>query len=100
MLARCLRDIPDVSAAFATFTTLRRDRVERVVRHGKRSGNGKAGGPVSARFRDLVLPMIMRRMAAGSSLDWMYDYRIDWDAPLVEARGCCGLRSGGDWTRR
>ena len=81
VLATCLRDIADPAGAFQTYTSLRRERVERVVRQGKRSGDGKALGPVAARLRDLMMPMIMRRMASGRSLDWMYDYRIDWEAP-------------------
>jgi hypothetical protein len=38
-------------------------------------------------IRDLVLPIFIRRMAATSSLSWMYDYRIDWDAPVVASVG-------------
>ena len=83
VLAQCLRDLPDPAAAFQAFRALRRERVERVVRHGKRSGDGKAQGAIGAGVRDLVLPMIMRRMATGASLNWIYDYRIDWDAPVV-----------------
>ena len=82
VLAKCLRDIPDTAAAFAAFQRLRQERVERVVKHGKRSGDGKAQGRFGAMIRDLVLPMILRRMAASNSLSWMYDYRIDWD-PVV-----------------
>jgi 2-polyprenyl-6-methoxyphenol hydroxylase-like FAD-dependent oxidoreductase len=81
MLARCLRD-EAAPAAFDTFERLRRERVERVVAHGKRSGNGKAAGRVGAKIRDLVLPAIMRRTVATNALDWMYDYRIDWQAPV------------------
>src|SRR5690606_31942239 len=40
VLAKCLRDIPETGAAFAAFKRLRQERVERVVRHGKRSGDG------------------------------------------------------------
>ncbi len=86
LLAMCLRDHSDALAAFRTFEALRRERVERVVRHGKRSGDGKADGPVKARIRDLVLPALMRRMTAKGSLNWMLDYRIDWDASVCEAR--------------
>jgi len=82
VLAKCLRDIPDTEAAFGAFTHLRRERVERVVAHGKRSGDGKAQGPVGAMIRDLVLPAILRRIAAKGSLNWMYDYRIDWASPV------------------
>ena len=86
VLAKCLRDIPDTAAAFASFKKLRQERVERVVKHGKRSGDGKAPGRIGAIIRDLVLPMIVRRMVASNSLAWMYDYRIDWPAPVVGAR--------------
>jgi 2-polyprenyl-6-methoxyphenol hydroxylase-like FAD-dependent oxidoreductase len=58
VLAKCLRDVPDTSAAFTAFEELRRNRVERVVRYGKRSGDGTA---------------------------WMYDYRVDWNEPVVTA---------------
>ena len=82
VLATCLRDLPDTEMAFAQFRKLRRERVERVVRHGKRSGDGKAQGRFGAMVRDLVLPVITRRMVAGNTLGWMYDYRIDWDEPV------------------
>lgn len=82
VLAKCLRDVSDPSAAFATFAALRRERVERIVAHGKRSGDGKAQGRVGAAIRDLVLPMVMRRM----DLSWMHDYRIDWAAPVSALR--------------
>lgn len=81
VLAKCLRDIPDADAAFAEFQRLRQERVERVVAHGKRSGDGKAQGRFGAMIRDLLLPVFLRRMVARNSLNWMYDYRVDWDAP-------------------
>ena len=37
VLAKCLRDLPDVSRAFAAYEQLRRERVERVVAQGARS---------------------------------------------------------------
>jgi 2-polyprenyl-6-methoxyphenol hydroxylase-like FAD-dependent oxidoreductase len=83
VLAKCLRDIPDTAAAFASFKSLRQERVERVVQHGKRSGDGKAQGRVGAMIRDLVLPKIVRKMASSNSLSWMYDYRIDWQAKVA-----------------
>jgi 2-polyprenyl-6-methoxyphenol hydroxylase-like FAD-dependent oxidoreductase len=79
VLGRCLRDIDDVATAFAHFTTLRQDRVERVVRQGKRNGDGKAQGPVGAWLRDRMLPMLMARMTRRNSLGWITDHRIDWN---------------------
>ena len=86
VLATCLRDLPDTAAAFASFKRLRQERVERVVKYGKRSGDGKAPGRIGARIRDLMMPMIVRKMVAGNSLSWMYDYRIDWSASVTSAR--------------
>jgi 2-polyprenyl-6-methoxyphenol hydroxylase-like FAD-dependent oxidoreductase len=79
VLARCLRDAPDPATGFAAYEKERRSRVERVVAYGKRNGSGKAPGPVGAAIRDLVLPMIMRKVAKSSANNWMTDYRIDWD---------------------
>jgi 2-polyprenyl-6-methoxyphenol hydroxylase-like FAD-dependent oxidoreductase len=83
VLAKCLRDIPDTRAAFDAYERLRRERVEKVVAQGRRNGTGKAPGPVGRWIRDLVLPPIMRSIAKKNSLAWMYDYRIDWNAPIA-----------------
>ena len=85
VLAKCLRDLPDVSRAFAAYEQLRRERVERVVAQGARSSSGKAAGPIARVLRDLMLPVFLRR-AAGSgqtSLAWVYGYHVDWDEKVA-----------------
>lgn len=79
VLARCLRDLPDTRQAFAAYERLRRGRVERIVAHGARTSNSKAAGPVGRALRDLMLPVILKRVAGGGSLAWMHDYHVDWD---------------------
>ena len=79
VLARCLRDQPDIGQAFAAYESLRRARVERIVAHGARTSNSKAAGPVGRVLRDLMMPMILKRVANGGSLAWMHDYHIDWN---------------------
>jgi FAD-dependent urate hydroxylase len=83
LLARCLRDLPDIGQAFAVYERLRRTRVERIVAHGARTSNSKAAGPVARVLRDLVLPTILKRVASNKSLAWMHDYYIDWDAKVA-----------------
>jgi FAD-dependent urate hydroxylase len=80
VLAKCLRDLPDIRQAFAAYERLRRERVERVVAQGARSSSGKAAGPIARVLRDLMLPVILKRAASSGerSLAWMYDYHIDW----------------------
>jgi FAD-dependent urate hydroxylase len=87
VLAKCLRDLPAVPAAFAAYEGLRRNRVERVVAVGARSSSTKVAGPVGRVFRDVAMPLFLK-MAAGKgtvSLEWMHQYRIDWDAPVEAA---------------
>ncbi|MFC0005964.1 FAD-dependent oxidoreductase [Micromonospora siamensis] len=83
-LARCLRDLPDVPAAFAAYEKLRRRRVERVVAQGKRVSGSKVPGPVGRLARDLAMPIFARLTARndGAALAWLYDHHIDWAAPV------------------
>ena len=83
VLARCLRDLPDIGQAFAAYERLRRTRVERIVAHGARTSNSKAAGPVARVLRDMVMPLILKRVASGESLAWMHDYHIAWDEKVA-----------------
>jgi FAD-dependent urate hydroxylase len=83
VLARCLRDLPDTGQAFAAYERLRRARVERIVAQGARTSNSKAAGPVARVLRDLMMPLILKRVARGESLAWMHDYHIEWDAKVA-----------------
>ena len=44
VLAKCLRDLPDPDQAFAAFESLRRSRVERIIKAAARINNSKAAG--------------------------------------------------------
>ncbi|MCZ2860865.1 FAD-dependent oxidoreductase [Blastococcus sp. VKM Ac-2987] len=85
VLARCLRDLADAPAALTRYEQLRRDRVEKVRAQGRRNGSGKTVGPVGRAIRDLVLPIVMRRLFRDGRdpLRWMWDHHIDWDAPVT-----------------
>jgi len=77
MLGRCLRAQPEVPAALADYERARRDRVQRVVAYGRRSGNAKTAGPVGAAIRDAVLPVIMWMLRRGGDPQaWILDYQI------------------------
>ena len=83
VLARCLRDLPDIGQAFAAYERLRRTRVERIVAHGARTSNSKAAGPIARVLRDMMMPLILKRVASGESLAWMHDYHIAWDEKVA-----------------
>jgi 2-polyprenyl-6-methoxyphenol hydroxylase-like FAD-dependent oxidoreductase len=83
-LARCLRDLP-YDEAFAAYEAERRPRVERVIRETTHKNSAKAAGPVG-RFINAWALRIFTRLAKPERMAWMFDYRIDWDAPVSEVR--------------
>ncbi|MEO3794904.1 FAD-dependent monooxygenase [Nonomuraea sp. B10E15] len=74
VLARCLRESDDHRKAFERFEAARRPRVERVVAYSRTISNSKAAGPVARVFRDLMLPVFLKKSASQESLAWMYRY--------------------------
>lgn len=85
ILAQCLRDGLDTSSAFQTYVTLRRERVEKIVEHGRRSSARKAAGPIGRILRDAILPIMFRRAArdGGESMMWLQGHHIDFDASVL-----------------
>jgi 2-polyprenyl-6-methoxyphenol hydroxylase-like FAD-dependent oxidoreductase len=80
VLAKCLKDIPDLSQAFANYEQLRRARVERMVKHGRNAGQGKViTNPIAVSFRDLLTPFFLKLFANPAALDWVYSYKVNWD---------------------
>ena len=62
VLAQHLRDTTDLAKALETSETARRPRVERAAEQGRRSGSGKAAGPIERVLRDRIfLPLAQRR---------------------------------------
>jgi len=82
LLAKALRDVPEVPAAFAAFERIRRGRVEPIVKQSRRTGKQKApSGWLGRAMRDLLLPVFLRHSARGAGE--MYRYRPTWDAPFA-----------------
>ncbi|HTE68378.1 MAG TPA: NAD(P)/FAD-dependent oxidoreductase [Actinomycetes bacterium] len=81
VLAKCLRDQPDVPRALAAYEQLRRRRVERIVKQGARTGSTKTPGPVGRALNAVVLPLVFKLLVTERSLAWIYDHHIDWEAP-------------------
>ena len=80
-LARCLRDASSVDSALTQYEELRRDRVEKVVRQGRRNGTGKTPGAFGRPLRDLALRILFARFggrAVDRQLGWLFDHHIAW----------------------
>ncbi|HEX2156650.1 MAG TPA: FAD-dependent monooxygenase [Actinomycetes bacterium] len=82
VLAKCLRDLADIPQALAAYEGLRRQRVERIVAQGARTGSAKTPGPVGRALRDLALPLIFKLLVSDRSMAWIYNHHIDWDTPV------------------
>ena len=82
VLAQCLRDLPDHQQAFARFQTLRRPRVEQIIKAAARINNSKAAGPIASGIHDAMLPRILKFAANSKQARRPFDYRIDWDTPI------------------
>jgi 2-polyprenyl-6-methoxyphenol hydroxylase-like FAD-dependent oxidoreductase len=85
ILAKCVRDIPRLEQAFATYEGLRRARVERTVKWARSLGGLKsASNPIQVWFRDLMMPIFLKLFANPTALDWIYGYKLNWEAPVLE----------------
>jgi 2-polyprenyl-6-methoxyphenol hydroxylase-like FAD-dependent oxidoreductase len=83
VLAKCLRDIPDLERAFGAYEQLRRERTVKMFDLGQRSDSGKfITRPLQQWFRDLTTPVFLKLFANPKSSDWIYSYRVDWDTPI------------------
>ena len=83
-LARCLRDLLDVSSAFEAYERLRRPRVEMIAARGARISHAKAPGPIAQRMMRLLLPLMVKTMNLEKTMGAEQRYTIDWDAPAQE----------------
>jgi 2-polyprenyl-6-methoxyphenol hydroxylase-like FAD-dependent oxidoreductase len=84
VLALCLRDIPEVDAAFGAYERQRRARAEKVVAYSRRLGQSKTiSNPLGVWIRDLVMPFALRRFANPQAHAWLYTYHVDWDDKIA-----------------
>lgn len=78
-LARCLRDLPDSRSALAGAESVRRRRVEPIVKAAARVNNDKAATGVARVMRDAMLPVFLKLMTGSRRSRGLYGYRIDWE---------------------
>jgi len=86
VLAKCLRDIPDLESAFATYEHLRRERTTRIYQVGLNGDKGKhMVQPFQVWLRDLITPFMLKLFANEKASRWVYSYQIDWDEKVEAA---------------
>lgn len=83
-LARCLRDVPDVTAAFTAYERLRRPRVEKIAADAAKTNNQKASSPIAKAITNLVMPIAMKTLFKPEKIfGWTHGYRINWDQAVT-----------------
>jgi 2-polyprenyl-6-methoxyphenol hydroxylase-like FAD-dependent oxidoreductase len=80
VLAKCLRDIPEIQTAFSVFQGYRKARVEAIVQAARRNGENKIPHPVMGLFRDLLLPTFLK--AGGKAIQQIYAYQVNWNTKI------------------
>ncbi|HET8843231.1 MAG TPA: FAD-dependent monooxygenase, partial [Ktedonobacteraceae bacterium] len=84
MLTKCLREIPEMTEAFATYQSLRSGRVEKMIKLAQRTGQSKTiTSPVGLWIRDHAMQVGLKLFANSNSRAWVYTYNIDWDGKVA-----------------
>jgi len=78
-LARCLRDIEEIPAAFDTYERLRRPRVEQVAARAARINQKKTPGRLGQALMPLLMPLF-RRLAKNQ--ETVLRYRINFEEQI------------------
>ncbi|WP_019634381.1 FAD-dependent oxidoreductase [Actinomadura atramentaria] len=71
-LGRALLAAADVPAALAAYEADRRARTADLLNLARRNRDSKVAGPVAARVRDIVMPLVFRRFHACATA-WLYE---------------------------
>ncbi|MEU4698259.1 FAD-dependent oxidoreductase [Nonomuraea dietziae] len=80
-LARCLRDLPDVTRAFEAYVRLRRTRVEKVAARAAKTNNTKTLGPAAISMMRLMMPLAVRTfLKPERTLGLEQRHHVDWNA--------------------
>lgn len=80
VLAQTLRDSAGPGEAWAAFETVRRPRVEKIVRAAARVNNSKAPSGFGRAMRDVLLPVILRLTANSRADQETYGHHLEWTA--------------------
>jgi 2-polyprenyl-6-methoxyphenol hydroxylase-like FAD-dependent oxidoreductase len=82
VLAKCLRDLPDLDRALRAYVRLRRERVERLVAASAEQAQRASPGRLGRALRGVRLPAVLKRRRPAAR-DWSYEYRVDWETPVT-----------------
>jgi 2-polyprenyl-6-methoxyphenol hydroxylase-like FAD-dependent oxidoreductase len=82
-LGKSLQESADLPSALAAVESIRRRRVEPIVKAAARVNNDKAATGVARVMRDVTLPVVLKLMTNTKQARRLYGYHIDWKTPDV-----------------
>ncbi len=86
-LGKSLRDLPDLPSALSAVESIRRRRVEPIVRAAARVNNDKAATGAARVLRDTMLPIFLKLMTNSRQARRLYGYHMDWETRVVVPAG-------------
>ena len=79
VLAKCLRDIPNIDQSFTKFEGLRKKRVEKIVKEAQTDAKiFLKTSSVRKFFTRIALFFILREFNIKRAQNWIFSYKIDW----------------------
>ena len=81
MLAKCMRDIPDVESAFFAYQKLRQGRVKKIKNMSRRNVDMFSTRNLARRWIRNIILSIVPKMAKNQHDD-VYGYKIDWNKKI------------------
>lgn len=83
ILAKCIRDIPNMENAFEKFEQLRKPRAEKIVKEAQNTGKFVLmKNPIKRRFSKILLSLTLSVSAFKKRQNWIFSYKIDWDEKI------------------
>ena len=81
MLAKCLRDIPDVENAFSAYQKLRQDRARDTKKMSRRNVDMFSARNLARRWIRNIMLKVFPKFAKSQEMR-VYDYKINWDEKI------------------
>ena len=79
LLAKLIRDEKTFPSAFEKFETVRKPRVEKIVKEGRRRGIDKTiVSPFQQAIRELMIRIFVNLFAEKGN-QWLWEYKISWN---------------------
>jgi 2-polyprenyl-6-methoxyphenol hydroxylase-like FAD-dependent oxidoreductase len=83
MLAKCLRDIKNTQKAFAKFQQLRKQRVEKIAKIARDTGeNFFLTNPIRKKLRNIMMKVMFTSFIFNRMAKFFFGYNVEWDKKI------------------